>query len=402
MMHRSNDRGTFVIDRIFDGVGRIRRASGTTDRATFRAIDAMLTVLHVQARHDLLQGIRDGKLKGVYVLSWFRQQRVDRIPTADVLVPLKERWSTWVTQLQKGDDAVSPEHVRSIGITLRAIGAGADHTLHELPGLVAAYAERGPRRMVQLARAHAMAFIRDVLGPSHALWAALKDVRVPKQKTDRKGRPLSRDEVGALLERFGADGAGETWSMIATGMHQKEYWGDWVEHLDRIAIHGTKRVGRDRVVPRWAAVHRPTMTRRRWEIRLRELTGGAIMPRDLRRTFARWTEEAGIIESNARAYMGHGARTMSQLYRLGELPGQLEGDAAKLRAYYGDAPNVVPVLKAVGEGPIRPPISPRTGDETRGERSRGSAVVVRSSRGRTRTCDPLINSRQQNPPPPTK
>ena len=49
-------------------------------------------------------------------------------------------------------------------------------------------------------------------------------------------------------------------------------------------------------------------------------------------------EEAGIIKSNRDAYLGHGPRTVGDLYTMGELPGQLEGDAVRLRDYFGDPP----------------------------------------------------------------
>lgn len=55
MMHRSNDRGTLLIDREFDGI-RLRRASGTNDRSVFKANrDAMLTTFQIQGRLDLIR-----------------------------------------------------------------------------------------------------------------------------------------------------------------------------------------------------------------------------------------------------------------------------------------------------------------------------------------------------------
>ena len=55
--HKDQGRGTFVIDRRFPRVGRIKRASGTTDKKVFKAYNAMLDTLWVQGRLDLLRGI---------------------------------------------------------------------------------------------------------------------------------------------------------------------------------------------------------------------------------------------------------------------------------------------------------------------------------------------------------
>ena len=43
--HRDKNLGTFVIDRRFPGVGRIKRASGATDAGVYKSLDAMLTTL---------------------------------------------------------------------------------------------------------------------------------------------------------------------------------------------------------------------------------------------------------------------------------------------------------------------------------------------------------------------
>ena len=55
--HRS--KGTWVLDRVFDGVGRIKRTSGTTDLDTFWKLDGMLKDLYHEGRLDVLGAIQD-------------------------------------------------------------------------------------------------------------------------------------------------------------------------------------------------------------------------------------------------------------------------------------------------------------------------------------------------------
>ena len=55
---------------------------------------------------------------------------------------------------------------------------------------------------------------------------------------------------------------------------------------------------------------------------------------DARRSFARWMEEAGVLETHQQAYLGHGPRTITDLYRRAELAvAQLDADGERLAAY---------------------------------------------------------------------
>ena len=128
------------------------------------------------------------------------------------------------------------------------------------------------------------------------------------------------------------------------GMIPKEYWVDgWEELPDRIRSSGQKRPGRTRDIPKWTRVVQPPLGFSTFRKKLRAVAPH-VRPTDFRRSFARWLEEAGVIPPNQRLYMGHGARTMTDLYKSGEVSGQLEADAEKLRAY-------------TGEGPLKPSLS---------------------------------------------
>ena len=329
-----------MIDRLFPGVGRVRRASGTTDKRTFRDIDTMLTTFSMQSRHDILEAVRDGKLKPTVALTWFKRNAIDKIPTADVLPLLGDTWDEWVRALGQ-----SPSHKVSLKKTRRALAIGPEDILNDLPERLSVYRLTAPPYSANQARVHVQAFLRDRLGRSHRLWVAVKYM-APATKPKVPARPiLSVDEVRRLVVQLGEKAGAAAWSLAAMGMIPKEYWQDGFEELpDRIRIHGAKRSGRERDVMRWTRVVPPPLGFSTFRKKLSVVSGKRVRPTDFRRCFARWIEEAGIFEMNQRAYMGHGARNMSQLYKLGEVSGQIEADAAKLRAYANE-PDLIPTLK---------------------------------------------------------
>lgn len=340
MVHRSHGRGTPIIDREFREIGRIRCASGTNSPKVLGELNAMLTGFKTQGRWDLLTAIRDKQITPLYAYSWFKQRRVDEIPTADVLPALGATWDTWVHAFRG-----SLSHRASLRKSRRALGITGDHIVNDLPGLLAAYRLTAPPHSSNQARVHAQAFLRDTLGKSHRLWIAVKDM-IPAKKPKSQQRPIPTvDEVRRLVVQLGDKAGKAAWSMAAMGMLPKEYWKDgWEELPDRIRSYGQKREGRTRDLPRWTTVYQPPLGQSTFVRILRKVTGGTIIPRDFRRCFARWIEEAGVIQPNQRAYMGHGARTMTQLYTDGEVRGQIEADAEKLRGYTGE-PSLVPALK---------------------------------------------------------
>ena len=337
--HRSHGRGSYIIDRVFDDeLGRIRLASGTKDPETFKAIDAMLTTFWHTGRHDLLREIRDGKLRPVTVFGWFRQGRLDRLPTGELLRPLQATWEAWARSLE-----CSPGHRKDLGTTLRALEVGA-HPISDAARLFQGLTERkaGHATTIRKAKMNLLAFLRDTVGVQHALYQDVKAARIGRVTVERKGRPLATTEIHALLQRLPSDAAAMVWSMCALGTLPKEYWGVWRVLPDRIEIDGTKRKGRRRSVPHWTPVVRPLMGARKLARLVSAASGDAVLLKDFRNTFSRWLEEAGVVRSHRSAYLGHGGKTMTEYYELGELPGQFAADAAKLLAY---VPSPAPTLR---------------------------------------------------------
>jgi integrase len=332
----SNGRGSLILRRSFKGVGEIRLSTGTRDPMVVEQIDLMLHSLYGQGRLDLLEAIRAKRLHPLKALAEWRQGRELTMPAPELLPTLIEAWTAWENAVP-GDD-----HRSSIGTTRRALKIPAAARIDALPDLLASFMERNKAkvRTVNLARAHCRAFLRDLkgIGTAHPLYARVAALRPLKRKPREKGTPHALPTIVELVGKLNELQAGVgdmAWSMAVSGMGNKEYWHQGFEVLrDRVTIYGQKREGRTRDVPMWSApLVKPVCWEGRFRDLLREASGGTVAPYDLRRSFARWCEEAGIIETNRDAYLGHGPRSMTQLYTFGQLPGQLQADAAKLRAY---------------------------------------------------------------------
>lgn len=370
--HRDRRGGTFRIDRRFPHVGRIARASGTTDPRTFRAIDATLDALYAAGRLDVLRGIQSGLLKPLQVLEAFRANRLEALPSAEMMAPLAPAVAAWL-------DAVKHPGTRaSYKSALARLKAPDGAKMGDLPALLSTFRAAADaadhRRAFNLTKAAAQSFVRATLGKAHAMYAALRGVESLPRRTKVQRRPLSVPELDALcaalaaapsrhgptVEGLPAEAARVAMVMATSGMHAEELWGRWEVGTDRVRVHGTKREARDRDVPRvldvtwWRALD-PRLTPKGFAGRLdRACAAGLpfrVTPYDLRRTFANLMEDAGVKRTMRRLYMGHEARDVTDLYEWRALlTAQLSEDAERIRRYIDDQRQPPPGLKIVREG----------------------------------------------------
>jgi hypothetical protein len=92
-MHRTSSNGTYRLDRVFPGVGRIAVASGATTATEFHKRDALLTRLYDQGRLELLRAIRTGLYTPTEVYAADREKRLDHL-TGDRAVLERPLWET--------------------------------------------------------------------------------------------------------------------------------------------------------------------------------------------------------------------------------------------------------------------------------------------------------------------
>jgi integrase len=99
--------------------------------------------------------------------------------------------------------------------------------------------------------------------------------------------------------------------------------------VDRVAIHGTKRDGRDRIVPR---VSNPTRRSMGWDQYGDALKALGLQPYDARRGFSHLMEEAGITRIRRKMYMGHALGDVTGGYEKAEVSAFCVGDSAVMAA----------------------------------------------------------------------
>jgi integrase len=337
--HRSGgDRGTLMIDKRIRGVGRLRIAIGSNDERTLKQVESMVATLRMQGRIDLLCGLRDRHYGVGELLTAFRLNDFDQLPTRQALEHIDAKWAAWQATLAPDSQKQARYARQRLEAQVRPL------TFAALAGALTAYRATVPGMPVfNRFRSIVMAFLRETVSQESPVYKAVRAVRPFKEaKQERKGFPLAVDQVRAILERLSPKAGRAFWTMCATGMGNKEFFDDgWEVAGDVVLIHGQKRQGRDRRVPVWAPLYPVEISENGLRAALARLPGG-IVPYCARKTFARWCEEAGIIATNRTAYMGHGPKSMTDLYTMGELPGQLAADARKLQEYVQFVPGQVP------------------------------------------------------------
>lgn len=92
-MHRTSEGGTYRLDRVFPGVGRLAVASGATTTGEFRKRNDLLTRLYEKGRLDLLTAIRDGSYSVTEVYAADRDNELARL-TGDAAVLTRPLFAT--------------------------------------------------------------------------------------------------------------------------------------------------------------------------------------------------------------------------------------------------------------------------------------------------------------------
>lgn len=334
---------SFELDRRFRGIGRVRVASGTDKAGVFQLLNAMLTELATtDTGRAVLAAIRDRELAPLDVWGAYRAKRLDSLPTGALAQPLLEAVRAWreSTKTLVSDDTY---RVRAELLTAIERYGAKDARVADLATVLRRARESmaGAPTSVRLNRAYAQAFVRDTLGKHHPLHAEVSGIPLHKVRR-RRQHPLTPAAAVALLAQLKPARRRETVAMLLTGMNPKEYWADWSVRADRVHVEGTKRGGRVRDLPRafpcalWPHHTLPHPTgawhptfQRAFRTAARAL-GVRYTPYDLRRSFAVWMEEAGIVRARRNIYRGHEARDIGDLYERQEVKAHLVKDGARL------------------------------------------------------------------------
>lgn len=352
-IYREGGKGSLVIDRRIQGQ-RFKVATGLPDTAKGRDLaklwDGMVTVLAREAgRGDVVRAIQSGTLRFAEVWAHYRVGRLDRLPSPEAMRrlfpvdgPKPGAVGDWLKTYRTKKGTLSPSHKRSLRqkfTDLERLDPSA--TVADLPRLVkermAVCGAREQGRTGNLTKAAAQAFLRSTLGRHQStLWAEVADIPLlPTEK--HEPHPQTPEDAKAVREALGAIHGPIWWAMCTTGMMPDELWGGKFTVLaDRIHIKGTKRAGRDRLVPKLSVPLAPERGYKSFRLALKRASGGVLTPYDARHTYAHWLEMAGLESSEQDALMGHGPKTMGDLYRQHDVSAKLAQFRDRLLNYLGE------------------------------------------------------------------
>lgn len=328
---------TLPLDRIFDGVGRIKKASGTTDPKVRRKMDAMLTDLYGDGRLDILRAIKSGALPPMQVFAAYRAKALDTLPLGMGAQPLHTTYELWRVRATK--NAKSLLSRKQSGVYLARFGQKSSRVA-DLPEILLSAREsmetQGHAVTFNRLKSAASAFVRDTMGKGSALYREILGVPRIKETTTVVRRPMTPGQLRDNVATLDGESKDVAWSMAGSGMGPGEFWGDWecVPAGGYIQINGTKRSGRVRRVPLvvWPSSGPDVPSRQAFEDRLVK-AGAPFKPYDLRRSYANWLEAAGIPRTRRRLYLGHGEGDVTDRYEGHEVLAFLREDAATLSAY---------------------------------------------------------------------
>lgn len=358
------------IDRVFPGVGRIAIYSGTAHAGTFKRINAMLSSLYSLGDLDTLAMVRDGVHAPLAVLNAWERGKLDTLRRTNSAPLVATLWKFHATheagKSYREDLATSVRHVE------RVPGSGKA-TVAQLPAILRGMKDAFRDRPVAFnrLRAHLLAFASEHAGQLSPLWTEIHRVqRFKKAEGTRvrtlKRRPLTVAELDLVCAAFtdhvvhgGRKGAGNqgrlverrviaarsleamAWMLATTGMRPAEYWerggASWQRMPFMTRVEGTKTAAARRYTFALTDPHRPYTGEQYFRRAFAAATTTALREGldcySLRRTFAKLCEDAGVVESRRKAYLGHGPRTVTDLYlRTNVLPFVAE-DAAKVEAW---------------------------------------------------------------------
>lgn len=344
--HRDHGRGSLILDRMCGKLGRLKVASGTMDPEEFDALNGMITKLKKDRRWDLLGLlVRPGEdlpapVTPLELLDAVYRGELAALPSAEELRALRPAIERWLP-IADIAETTRTGYEQSL---LKLVPEGAK--IVELPGLLrdqrvrAIAAGRRPtfNRLLMAARSFAATF-----GDEHKLCRAVRAI-LPLEESPREGNPQEPDEIRALAQRF--KWADELWALCLTGMRRLEYWGAhrWEVTSDRVKIAGAKG-RRGQPLPRVAPlIYRPAAPRVGYSgfyHDLQDATGKTLNVHDLRKTYQRWLEDAGVPDWRIALYAGHakGRQMLATIYRKPrDLTRLLVEDGELVRTWLGDPP----------------------------------------------------------------
>ena len=273
-----------------------------------------------------------------------------------------EEWLRYYDE--SGHSAKTRVNRRAVVASLEAKGFLTDETVvNDLPGILAKirkhYDAKKQSPAFNTIRIEMIAFLTKGLGmeKDSAFVRELDRVEPLPQGERREPHPLENprdcaDLCAQILKRpTPAAGlyAESVLFMCKHGLRPEEFEGKRFEidpTTEHLRITGTKNKNAKRVAPLSSSFLQEKPPKIATLNMMFARMGSPVRCRDFRRTFAIWCESAGIPQARITAYLGHGAKTMTQRYQL-NTPKQatLDLDRDQLQRWYDAELEKVPAAR---------------------------------------------------------
>jgi integrase len=325
-----------MIDKVYKNVGRIQKATGTTDPKVYAGIRAMLDMLYASGKLEILKEIQRGATTPLKVYSLMQGGKLTTSVTTVGFAALSDVKDYLENRADLGERTrYSYLSLYNVFITKY----GENHSIEEIPILLEKFRaecvkKHQNKRQFNHTRAVFQGYCHNTkgLGRLSPLWIAITNVKPIRYQTKKKPALSVSDVLGLMAVMPKPIYADIIWTLATTGMRKSEYTeGLWKEKEDRIEIQGTKTDAAVRVIPKLYPIKVAVESIQRMEIYVRkerEKLGFDVSPHILRHTFAHWMESAGLPLSRRNLYMGHSATTMDNVYTHVEVERFLKDDRA--------------------------------------------------------------------------
>ncbi|UCG88819.1 MAG: tyrosine-type recombinase/integrase [Gemmatimonadota bacterium] len=334
MAHRTSKGGSYRIDRMFPGVGRIAIASGATTKAGFKARNGLLTRLYDKGRLDILRAIKAGETTLTEVLEADRSDDLDSL-TGDRRVLSQNLWDAVEAWLPKS--AASRETRRRYEVSFAKLrersGLKATATVADLEKLDWKRIEKewpGSNADYNHAWRAVSKFLSDTMGDVHHPFRRRVMKEVPKRKEVERVPDINPELFWRVVNAAPEFVRAAFVLLALTGLRVGEYLRltkqDLLPSVCGIRVPGTKTAESaatvyvdERMWP-WieAAVPAPVKygwLRKYWKRALNAAKADETLRlHDLRHCTGQWAINEGVQEAKVQATLRHTTPEMTRRY----------------------------------------------------------------------------------------
>lgn len=343
---KRNGTGNIPITRTFDGVGKIRVSSGTTDSNTYVRIVKVLDEVFKAGNVATLESVKNKVITPLELLESVRQNGVNKVITVDnsqLLVPTIKRW----LENYAVKDSTRRGYRSHLAGFLNI--CRATDTLKDLTPRMEQYRKVCQKKGIGVSFNHCrtalLSFTRDQFKRKSNLYLDLRDVDTLTVQKKVHNEAVSVTEVRKFTKKMKTVHSDIVWSMCFTGLRPGEFleededttWSIEKNHVSVVKTntgHGNKGGSRKTIVP--FPVVKPSRGQKSMRLAFkaaRDETGMTLTPHSGRKCFIHWCLEAGIPETRVREYVGHEPDSVTQGYARHDVTKYLDEDAEKLRNY---------------------------------------------------------------------